>query len=216
MIRRQGRSNGQRFDAQHNVVTEALLFLGELDPETLGEALADATHYEPTPLGDLRRLLAALPHPPEGQHFVDIGAGMGRVLMLASLMPFARITGIELSGALCAIARENIQRWREVRPDLRCRDLRIVHADATAARLPKRDAVLYLYNPFGAATLERFCRRCEGEIAGSCTIVYHTPVHRAVLDGNERFHLVADLGFAAIYSRRTPYALPSMPRSFCP
>lgn len=203
MIRRQGRGSGQRFDADHSVVTEALLFLGELDPHPLEEAVADATHYEPTPLCDLRRLLAALPRPLEGRHFFDVGAGMGRALMLASLHPFAHVTGVEISGALCEIARDNLARWRQRRRDLRCRDMRIMQGDATNAPLPQRDAVLYLYNPFGAATLERLSRRCENEIAGTCTIVYHTPVHRAVLDARRTFDILDDLGFALIYSRRS-------------
>ena len=55
-----GRRVGQRFDADHEVTTEATIFLGKLDPEALGESLRYATHYEPTPLHDA---LTASPTP---------------------------------------------------------------------------------------------------------------------------------------------------------
>ena len=47
-----GRRAGQRFDAELGVTTEALIFLGELDPEAIGPSLEHATHYEPTPIAE--------------------------------------------------------------------------------------------------------------------------------------------------------------------
>lgn len=204
-----GRRSGQRFDAQHGVVTEALLFLGELDPHAIGDALEDATHYEPTPVAELEAMLDALPKPPGEFTFVDIGAGLGRVVMLASKRSFRQIVGVEVSPALCETARDNIVRWRRAHEELACKDIRIVHADAASFRFPKGDLVVYLYNPFGEASIARLAERLLKETSGNGFVVYHTPVHRRIFDEDGRFALVADLGFGVVY------AFPSMPRSFC-
>jgi trans-aconitate methyltransferase len=197
-----GRRSGQRFDAEHGVVTEALLFLGELDCDAIGEAMADATHYEPTPVYECTALLRAIPIEERHCVFVDIGAGLGRVVMLASVRPFRQVVGVEVSAALCETARDNLVRWRRVHRDLACKDLRIVCADAASYVFPNGDLVVYLYNPFGERTLERMLHRlCERE-AGRCFIAYHTPVHRTVLDTHARFELVADLQFGSVYRMR--------------
>ena len=204
-----GRRRGQRFDAQHGIVTEALIFLGELDPEAIGDALEDATHYEPTPVAQFDALIGSLPVSANDLTFVDIGAGMGRVVLLASLLPFKQVIGVEVSPALCDTARDNVVRWRRSKAELGCNDIRIVCADASAFRFPRGDLVLYLYNPFGEATLQRVADRLVSEANGAVYVLYHTPVHRVVFDQHARFELVSDLGFGLVY------ALPSMPRSFC-
>lgn len=196
-----GRRSGQRFDAQHGVVTEALIFLGELDPEAIGEAMEDATHYEPTPLADARALLAALPLAAESCTFVDIGAGMGRVVLLASESPFKQIIGVEVSPALCETALDNLVRWRR-HAQPACKDLRVVCKDALAFSLPHGDLAIYLYNPFGESTLRRFVDRVAADRTGRVAVLYHTPVHRAVLDEHQAFVLAADLGFGAVYVTR--------------
>lgn len=197
-----GRRSGQRFDAEHGVVTEALLFLGELDPEAIGAALEDATHYEPTPAAEFTALLGALPAAVNGWTFVDVGAGMGRVLMLASLRPFRQVIGVEVSGALCETARDNLVRWRRAEPRLACKDIRIVCADAAQFRFPSGDLLVYLYNPFGERTIGRVVETLAARTNGQCWVLYHTPVHRAVLDEHAWFELAADLGFGAIYRLR--------------
>jgi predicted RNA methylase len=203
-----GRRSGQRFDAQHGVVTEALLLLGELDPHAIGDALEDATHYEPTPVAEFEAMLDALPQPLEGFTFVDIGAGLGRVVMLASKRSFRQIVGVEVSPALCETARDNIVRWRRAHEELACKDIRIVHADAASFRFPKGDLAVYLYNPFGEASIARLAERLVKDARGDCFVLYHTPVHRKIFDDDGRFRLAADLGFGVIY------AFPSIPRSF--
>lgn len=198
-----GRRSGQRFDALHGVVTEALLFLGELDPEAIGCALDDATHYEPTPIAEFGALLGALPVAPARFTFVDVGAGMGRVVMLASTRPFKQVVGVEVSAALCETARDNIVRWRRAHADLACKDLRIVRADAASFRFPAGDLAVYLYNPFGERTLATLADALALRTHGSCYLLYHTPVHRSVLDTRADFEPVADLGFGVIYRVRS-------------
>jgi SAM-dependent methyltransferase len=199
-----GRRAGLRFDAQHGVTTEALVFLGSLDPEAMGPSLSEATHYEATPVADLATLLRAVPFPLERATFVDLGSGMGRAVLLAAQQPFRQVVGVELSPALHEIARENLERFSGT---LRCRDVRLVRADARDYRLPPGDLVAYLYNPFGgsvlAAVAERLAQRKE---TGETIVLYHTPVERSTFDGNAAFELLAEPARGAREPRPPPPA----------
>lgn len=195
-----GRRSGQRFDAEHGVVTEALIFLGELDPEAIGDALEDATHYEPTPVAQFETMLGALGIDFPAFTFVDVGAGMGRIVLLASLHPFKQVVGVEVSPALCETAQDNLVRWRRARPDPGCRDIRVVCKDAADFRFPSGKLAFYLYNPFGEKGVTHFAQRLL-ESEAECFVLYHTPVHRRVFDADERFACMADLGFGVIYRK---------------
>lgn len=47
----------------------------------------------------------------EAATFVDIGSGKGRVVLVASTLPFMRVVGVEFSEDLDRIARENLSRF---------------------------------------------------------------------------------------------------------
>ena len=197
-----GRRAGQRFDAEHGVTTEALVFLGELDPDAIGPSLEFATHYEPTPVAQAEALLDASPLAPERTTFVDLGAGMGRVLLLAARRPFRAVIGVEISPALVEIARENLT---TVRDPLRvARDVKIVGADAAGYAFPRGDLVIFMYNPFRAPVLAGVLNtvRTTAE-ERDVVLLYHTPVERDTIDATEAFELVADVGFGLVYRLRT-------------
>ncbi len=196
-----GRRAGQRFDAEHGVTTEVLVFLGELDPEAIGPALEHATHYEPTPVAQAEGLLAASPLRPERTTFVDLGAGMGRVLLLAARRPFKTVIGVEVSPALVEIARENLAAARD--PLRVARDLRLVRADASTYRFPPGDLVVYLYNPFAAPVLDAVLINLRAsDERREVVLLYHTPVERDTIDASEAFELLDDLGFGLVYRLR--------------
>lgn len=197
-----GRRAGQRFDAELQVTTEALVFLGELDPEAIGPAIEFATHYEPTPVSDAEALLDASPLAPETTTFVDVGAGMGRVVLLAARRPFHAVVGVELSPALAEIARDNLASADD--PRRVARSVRIVRADAARWTLPRGDLVVYLYNPFRAPVLSALLTRLGRASERRVVLLYHTPVERSTIDADDRFRLVADLGFGLVYVSRTP------------
>jgi SAM-dependent methyltransferase len=194
-----GRRAGQRFDATHQVTTEALIFLGELDPENVGPGIEFATHYEATPVADAERLLDASPLAAERASFVDVGSGMGRVVLLASPRPFRQITGVEISPALHEIARDNWGRFPTTR--VRCRDVRFVRADAASFAFPPGDLVVYLYNPFRAEVLEPVLDALLGPAERDVVLVYHTPLERGSIERRGCFTCIADLGFGAVFRR---------------
>ena len=194
-----GRAESRRFDRDHGVATHAVLFLEDLDPDAVGDAGAHATHYEAVPVSDFRALLARVPEDViASSTFVDVGAGMGRGMFLASEYPFKQILGIEVSPGLYEVAKMNLGSVRALRQ--RCRDLRIVRADARLAEYPPGDLVVFLYNPFDEEAL----RATLGAVAarrdpGATWLVYHTPVERVVLDEDADWTLVAEVGDAAVW-----------------
>jgi len=201
-----GRRAGQRFDAAHGVTTEALIFLGELDPENVGSGIEFATHYEATPVDDAERLLDASPLAPERSTFVDVGSGMGRVILLAARRPFRQIVGVEISPALHEIARANRERFPAA--EMRCRDIRLVRSDAAGFTFPRGDLVVYLYNPFRSEVLEPVLDALLSRADREIILLYHTPLERASIERREDFVIISDLGFGVVY-RRTASSQPS-------
>jgi hypothetical protein len=53
------------------------------------------------------------PQPIEKTVFLDVGAGKGRAMLLASRFPFLRVEGVELNEHLAAIAQRNIELWHD-------------------------------------------------------------------------------------------------------
>ncbi|HTV92114.1 MAG TPA: class I SAM-dependent methyltransferase [Verrucomicrobiae bacterium] len=203
------RSGGRRFDRDYGVTTHAVLFLSDLDPEAAGDAGAHATHYEAVPVADFRALLALVPKDAFAHAtFVDIGAGMGRAMILAAEYPFKQVAGIEVSPALYEVAKANLTNARA--RGLRCKDVRLVRDDARIAHYPPGDLVVFLFNPFDADAL----KATLGSIAdrrdpGETWLLYHTPVERAVIDALPAWQLLHEVPCGVAY------ALPKTSRSFC-
>jgi SAM-dependent methyltransferase len=130
---------------------------------------------------------------------VDVGAGLGRVVLHAARRPYRQIVGVEISPALLEVAKDNRAAYRG---ELACRDIRLVRADAADFTFPRGDLVVYLYNPFRtevlAPLLDRLCADRRRDVA----LVYHTPLERAALDAHLAFELIADLGFGLVYLAR--------------
>lgn len=55
--------------------------------------------------------------------FLDLGAGMGRMVLEAARYRFRKVIGVELVPELCDIARANLAKTRQ---RLRCRDIELV------------------------------------------------------------------------------------------
>jgi hypothetical protein len=88
----------------------------------------------------------------EAYSFIDVGAGKGRAVLLASEHPFRKIIGVELSKELAQIAGHNIEKWKKDRHTRA--PMRIVHQDVTEFRWPRTPLLVYLYNPFERELIE--------------------------------------------------------------
>ncbi len=158
-----------------------------------------ATHYEPTPVADFEAFMCAVAIDWPTTTFVDVGSGMGRVVLLAARRPFKQVIGVELSPALHEVALENRKTWVDARQQ--CTDIRFVRGDVCAVPLPPGNLLLYLYNPFRRPVFTALLKKVLVECPSSREIVvcYHTPVERKEIDDTGAFELLEDLHFGLIY-----------------
>jgi len=85
--------------------------------------------------------------------FIDVGAGMGRALLLASEFPFRSVIGVELNPTLARIARRNVAHWKS--EGLAFSPVRVVCGDAVEFKIPSGPCVVFMFNPFGAPVMRR-------------------------------------------------------------
>jgi SAM-dependent methyltransferase len=111
--------------------------------------------YRPTGWLTLRELFRRL-DVAEDDVFLDVGSGMGRVLLVAARRPFKRVIGVEQNGAMTEIARRN---FAHTRRRLKCRDVELVTADVLDWEIPDDLTLVYLYCPFPEEVLARFMER---------------------------------------------------------
>jgi SAM-dependent methyltransferase len=120
--------------------------------------------------------------PIDAYTFVDLGAGMGRALLLAAAYPFRAVVGVELHPTLARIARRNLAPWRaagrsRVPMRMHCRD-------AVDFPLPPGPCLVFLFNPFGAPVLRRLLRVWKDSYpdhAGQLDILYVNDEQKNVL-----------------------------------
>ncbi len=176
------------FDRRYGVRTS-----GQIEPGDLGLNGHGCHGYRPAGWITLRRIL-----PPREvtNHdvFIDLGSGMGRVVLQAARYPFRKIIGVEISETLHDIARDNIDRNRR-RP--RCPDIELVHADVLDYEFPDDVTVVFLYNPFQgqifATVLERLLQSVERH-PRPLRIIYVNPIEERLFVGTGRIRHVRTVG----------------------
>lgn len=91
-----------------------------------------------------------------------MGSGKGRVLLVASEFPFARIVGVELSRELHRIAEENVKQYRSA--SQKCAAFSLHCMNAVGYSFGPEPLVLFLSNPFGKKSLCRILDRLEDSL----------------------------------------------------
>jgi SAM-dependent methyltransferase len=120
--------------------------------------------------------------------FVDLGAGMGRAVLLASQYPFRQVVGVELHPNLTRIARRNAALWRAAGRALA--PMRMVCGDAVEFRFPEGPSVAFLFNPFAAPVLRRMLSALAKGFAGRAgqlDLLYVNNEQERVLEGQAGF-----------------------------
>jgi SAM-dependent methyltransferase len=119
--------------------------------------------------------------------FIDLGCGMGRIVLQAARRPFRRIVGVEISSGLIATARDNLQLERD---DLACRDIELLTMDALDYEIPLDATYIYMFN---TVVGEPF-RRLLGNIVASydrrprrMRMLYANPTQAEVVERSGRF-----------------------------
>lgn len=181
--------NKSRYDRLYGVETDEAAYPDSLTIDSDNRRFA--TFYQATPVKLFHRIMRAIPVPLESCHFIDIGSGKGRVLLMASEWPFKSISGYEFARELHDAAVRNVGLFRS--PRQKCFAVTPIHGDALAVSLPAGDVVLFMFNPFHEELIARFVERlvsCSGERSGALYVCYVNPVHAAVFEASGAFAVV--------------------------
>lgn len=160
-----------------------------VNSETLGYEDTRQGFYQPAGWRTLQRVL---PRGSVGPNdvFLDLGSGMGRMVLRAAQMPFSKVIGVELSPELHAVAENNLA---VARPKLRCTDVEFFNCDATSYEIPDDMTVLFLYNPFNGEIFEAAIQNVIDSYARSprrIRILYSNPTEHDRLMATGRVELV--------------------------
>lgn len=139
------------FDWTHRVQTS-----GDLSLEGAGIVPTlrdDSEQYVAARPANIREAIraAALPHH-ENYVFIDLGSGKGRAIFVAAEFSFRRLIGVEFSESMHTRALENAGNFRY--RGRRGKHIDLVHGNAKAFAFPEEPSVVYLFNPFGADTMQ--------------------------------------------------------------
>jgi SAM-dependent methyltransferase len=135
----------------------------------------------------IRRAIAALGKTDEF-HFVDLGCGKGRAMIVASEFPFRSITGVELSPRLAKTARRNVARIARRFPART--PVVITEGNAVTFPFPKGKVLLFFYHSFGVDLLKQLLSEIESFVLsanGLVYFIYYNPVHGSLLDASPTF-----------------------------
>jgi hypothetical protein len=185
------------FDQIHGVETSGLVPAANLITGHPNDEYVTAYYgVAPSILRTLIDLWRETP-PPDPIHnytFIDIGAGKGRAMLVASELPFREVIGIELNPALATTARQNLTHWHQshitdtTAPPVA--PIRLLEQDALTFDFPPTPTLLFLFHPFEAPVLKQLLRRIETQFAkrpGTLDILYVNAECRAVLDKHPAF-----------------------------
>ena len=133
------------FDRRYRVDT-----CGDTPLHQLGIAQQDIERgnglYRPVSEELFQEAMALLRIDPTEFSFIDYGSGKGKVLVMASHLPFRDVIGIEFSPVLHEAAVANLRAFHSA--DRRCGEMNAVCVDATEYSPPDGPLVCFFFNPF--------------------------------------------------------------------
>jgi SAM-dependent methyltransferase len=147
----------EAFDARFGTDTAAPFFGRDQKP---------ATHfYTSTTASLIYEILNSIPLQSNTFAFVDMGSGKGRVLLVASEFPFAKIVGVELSPHLHQIAEQNIKQYRPA--SQQCTAFHLHCMNVVDYVFGKEPLVLFLADPFGRETVASVVANLEASLSAT-------------------------------------------------
>lgn len=155
------------FEMKYGVTTSKIVKREDLDISEISKEHSE--EYKPTRIRHFRLLIKGLKLP-EDSVFVDMGSGKGRVLLMASLYNFKRITGVEISSRLCEIARNNIAIYeKKLKRPLH---IEVVNEDVLQYNIKNDENVFYFYKPFDNFVMEKIIERIIKSLNDNPRIVW--------------------------------------------
>lgn len=132
--------------------------------------------YQGAGYGIIIKLFRDLVKGREGFHFVDIGCGKGRAVIVAAEAGFRRVTGIELYEDLLKEAAENIKKS----PVTTNSAITLLHTNAILHDYTDEPAIYFLFNPFGETVLRSVVQKIIQNTRSETFFIYMNPRHASV------------------------------------
>ena len=89
---------------------------------------------------------------PRDGAFVDLGSGKGKALLIAGMVPYERVVGVEIDSELAVIARSNIEQSRRKR---RAGAIECAIASVVDWTVPEDASIIFMQNPFFGETFKQ-------------------------------------------------------------
>jgi hypothetical protein len=157
------------FDAEHGTNTNGLIAAEDLRDGQRRRNIHNTGFYATAP-SLFHQAFAKIDIDFERFTFIDLGAGKGRILLLASNFPFQRVVGVEFVPELQAIAERNISLYR---PDTRqCDDVQCILSDVRDFSFPPVPLVIFMWHPFVGPVFESVMANLEESLQNEPREVY--------------------------------------------
>ena len=184
------------FDKKYNVDTAERLHVSEMSPAEVEKR--HAIRYEPSESQTLLDALKMVPINPAEYTFIDIGAGKGKVLFVASSFAFKRIIGVEYDTYLAKVIKRNITSYRN--PQRQCDTIEAHNINALEFKLPAGPVILFMYFPFRAPLLAEVFKNFGGRL-NDCLLIWVTleNAEEAVINSFSELSLFEKSGEISIY-----------------
>jgi hypothetical protein len=146
------------------------LFRSDLPPQRWNGGDSEMIHYEPAPVGALLELVDRVPLT-SADRFVDVGSGLGQVVLLVHLLTGVEAVGLEVMPAY-------VEQAKREAAALCINGVTFKHGDARNANLCS-GTIYFLFSPFRGQMLQTVLKRLRDEAMarqlticsiGPCTI----------------------------------------------
>lgn len=178
------------FDAEFGTDTGGMIYAEELRDGRGRKSIYNTAYYA-TPPSLFLHALARLKIDFAEFTFIDLGAGKGRAILLASNFPFRQVIGIEFARDLAMVATQNISDYH---PSARvCGNVRCMLGDATDFVFPPGPLVIFMWNPFVGLVFERVLSNLEDSLRREpreVYLLYLKPDCRQRLDASSELHKI--------------------------
>lgn len=186
------------FDARYGVTTAGRIPV-EAYKEVPDDKKIGAQGYGAVHERVLNTLIDALVPDAEEFDFIDIGSGKGKALLVASMHPFRRVRGVELSPPLHEAALANIRAFASG-GHMVCTDVQSECKDAREVTDFGPKTLVFMANPFDEAPMAAFVQRLETELRGrSAVIAYLLPKASGPFDRSPVFRNLLTTMRLAVY-----------------
>lgn len=170
----------ERFDQTYGVETSRMIGLDDLGG--VGPHQEEASHYWPTRQREFDRMLETVGEIDHTEYsFLDLGCGLGRVVLLAAAMPFKRVIGIDFSPSLVAQAKENVPRYTG---PVESGDIELLCMDAIDFEFPSENLLIYMFSPFSPPVFDTVMENLMASARKhrqTVKIIYYSPDYEDIV-----------------------------------